>query len=118
MSSKRGQEHAYDYFSKLKNTVNERSEEVADPEGFMQDIDTTHSFLKSNLEALSQTYSGVTEKNWAKLNIRFTGLIDLKPNYEERIAVTTPLGKDELWSSANLNRHLCLLESLTPRKVC
>jgi len=45
-------QHAYDYFLKLKNTVNERSEEVADPEGFMQDVDTILSFLRSNLEAL------------------------------------------------------------------
>jgi len=51
------------------------------------------------------------------LNITFAGFIDLKPNYEERIAVVTPLGKDELWSSANLNRHLGLLESLNPRKT-
>jgi hypothetical protein len=54
----------------------------------------------------------MTEEKWTELKITFTGFIDLKPNYEERLAVATSLGVDELWSSANLYRHLLLLENL------
>ena len=57
-------------------------------------------------------------ENLTKLKIMFTGFIDLKPNSEERIAVTTSLGQSKLWSSANLYLQLHLLESLIPRTVC
>jgi hypothetical protein len=56
--------------------------------------------------------------SFTKLKITFTGFIDLKPNSEERIAATTSLGQNELWSLENLYRQLHLLESLIPRTVC
>ena len=60
----------------------------------------------------------MTEEHLNNWKITSTGFIDLKPNCEERIAVTASLGQNELWSSANLYRQLSLLESLVPRMVC
>jgi len=60
----------------------------------------------------------MTEGHLAKLKITFTGLMDLKPDSEERIAASTSSGQSELWSSANLYRHLHVLESIVPRTVC
>jgi hypothetical protein len=62
------------------------------------------------------TYSTMTEEKWTELNITFTGFIDLKPNYEDRVAVATSLGENEFWSSVNLYRHLLVLGNLF--KVC
>jgi hypothetical protein len=60
----------------------------------------------------------MTVENLIKLKITLACLIDLKPNYEERIVATISLGKNEFWSSENLHRQLRLLESLIPRTVC
>ena len=59
----------------------------------------------------------MTLESLTKLKITFTGYIALKPDSEKRIVATTSLGKDELWSSANLYRHLLVLENLIPRTV-
>ena len=59
----------------------------------------------------------MTAETLTKLKIVFTGFISLKPNSSERIAATTSLGENELWSSANLYRQLLVLETLIPRTV-
>jgi len=113
---------AYNSLLKLKKSiVYEESEQETDPnepapEGFEDQVDSMLSLLGSKLEGpQSLTFSSMTMENLTKLNIRFTGLIVLKHNSEERIAATTSLGQNELWSSANLYRQLHLLESLIPR---
>ncbi|KAH7910224.1 hypothetical protein BJ138DRAFT_1009256 [Hygrophoropsis aurantiaca] len=108
---------AYNSLLKLKrNIVHEESDEDPNesaPEGFERQVDKTLSLLGSKLEG-PKSYS-ITMENLTKLNITFTAFLYLKPNPEERIAATTSLGQNELWSSANLYRHLHLLESLIPR---
>ncbi|KAH9041973.1 hypothetical protein EDB85DRAFT_2233983, partial [Lactarius pseudohatsudake] len=42
--------------------------------------------------------------------------LSLKPGYEERAAVTSVLGKEKLWSSTNLHRHLEVLQNLVPKR--
>jgi hypothetical protein len=53
-----------------------------------------------------------------KLDVKLTGLIELKPDFEERVAATISLGQNELWSSVNFNRQLLLLGGLVSRTVC
>ena len=60
----------------------------------------------------------MTTEDLVKLKISFTGFLVLKGNADERVKTTTSLGKDCLWSSENLYRHLLLLEGLVPRTVC
>lgn len=45
----------------------------------------------------------------------FTGQLILKPNLNERVAATTSLRQNELWSSKNIYRQLLLLESIVPK---
>ena len=71
----------------------------------------TH-FLKS------LSFSNVDSDNLSKLNITFAGSISLKSDLDERIATTSSLKEDDLWSSNNLYRQLNLLESLVARSVC
>ncbi|KAG2370297.1 hypothetical protein BDR07DRAFT_1604129 [Suillus spraguei] len=40
-----------------------------------------------------------------EFNILFTGQLILKPNLDERVAATTFLGQNELWSSINMYRQ-------------
>jgi len=42
------------------------------------------------------------------------GLLDLKPNFEERAIAASRLGADKFWSSENLVRHLAVLNSVVP----
>jgi hypothetical protein len=46
-----------------------------------------------------------------RLNIVSSGFLDLKSGLLERAVATTSLGAHELWSSANLYRHLNLFEA-------
>ena len=41
----------------------------------------------------------------------------LKPSYAERAAMTSTLGKERFWSSANFHSHLEVLQSLVPMMV-
>ncbi|KIJ51002.1 hypothetical protein M422DRAFT_204014 [Sphaerobolus stellatus SS14] len=115
---------AYNSLLKLKKSiVYEESEEDSGadpnepaPEGFEQQVNTMLSLLGSRLEGpQSLTFSSMTLEDLTKLNITFAGTLSLKPNLEERIAATTSLGQDKLWSSPNMYRQLHLLESLIPR---
>ncbi|KAI9509432.1 hypothetical protein F5148DRAFT_1187990 [Russula earlei] len=109
---------AYNSLLKLKKSIvyEESDEEEGPSEDFDQQVDAMLSLLGSKLEGpQSLTFSSMTTEHLTKLKIISTGFIDLKPNFEERIAATAALGQSELWSSANLYRQLHLLESLVPR---
>lgn len=67
---------------------------------------------------ITHSLQSMTMENLTKLKITFAGLLYLKPNSNERIAVTMSLGQDQLWSFANLYSQLHLLESLISRTVC
>ena len=73
--------------------------------------------LSTNSLMQSLTFPSMTAETLTKLKITFTGFIALKPNSEQRILATKSLGENELWSSANLYRHLLVLETLIPRTV-
>jgi hypothetical protein len=77
----------------------------------MRRVSTTY-FLKS------LSFSNLDSDNLSKLNITFAGSISLKSDLDERIATTSSLKEDDLWSSKNLYRQLNLLESLVARSVC
>ena len=49
------------------------------------------------LTRLSQifSFSGMTKEDLSKLNIIYAGLLNLKGDYEDRMAVTVELGKTE-----------------------
>lgn len=57
----------------------------------------------------------MTEDDLFQFNIKFTGLLKLKADYNVRVAATKQLGKNEHWSSEGLYRHLCVLKKLIPR---
>ncbi|KAH8996836.1 hypothetical protein EDB92DRAFT_2036180 [Lactarius akahatsu] len=99
----------------------EDSEDTATEDDFVQQIDTTLSLLGSKLALQvggSRHFSHTDpEYIWTKLNITSAGFIILKPSPEERIAATTSLGQNELWSSANLYHHLHLLGNVVPQKT-
>ncbi|KAH8981792.1 hypothetical protein EDB86DRAFT_3130584 [Lactarius hatsudake] len=106
----------------LAEPANEDSNsDVASLDGLEQQIDTTLSLLGSKLELHIDGSQDIWQDIWTKLTITleitFAGFIVLKPNSEERIAATASLGQNELWSSANLHRHLHLLGNVIPRKT-
>ncbi|TDL20114.1 hypothetical protein BD410DRAFT_791190 [Rickenella mellea] len=53
----------------------------------------------------------MTAEDMGKLSITSIGSLCLKPNLEERLAATTDLGRNDLWSSTDLYRQLSFLES-------
>ncbi|KIL61510.1 hypothetical protein M378DRAFT_199504 [Amanita muscaria Koide BX008] len=59
------------------------------------------------------TFAGMTYKHMAQLNIRQSGFLKLKKDYESRVAMTKDFGKTEHWSSEGLYRHLCMLRKVT-----
>ncbi|KAH9002734.1 hypothetical protein EDB86DRAFT_3040806 [Lactarius hatsudake] len=65
-----------------------------------------------------QRFSCITSDHLYKFNIipEFRDQLTLKPGYEERAAVTSVLGKEKLWSSTNLHRHLEVLQNLVPKR--
>ncbi|KAH9042966.1 eukaryotic translation initiation factor eIF2A-domain-containing protein [Lactarius deliciosus] len=95
--------------------------DVASPDGLKQQIDTILSLLGSKLELSIDGSQDIWQDIWTKLTITLeitcAGFIVLKPISEERIAATASLGQNELWSSANLHRHLHLLGNVIPRKT-
>jgi hypothetical protein len=52
-----------------------------------------------------------------KRYILFDGFLQLEPKLEERIILTSSIGKDELWSSDTMYRHLTALEMLVANTV-
>ena len=58
----------------------------------------------------------MTDDHLAKFNIKPDGRLGiqlcLKPGHAERAAVTSTLGKERFWSSANFHSHLEVLQSL------
>jgi hypothetical protein len=73
------------------------------------------TFLTRLFQILS--FSGMTEEDLLKLNIIESGSLNLKGDYEDRMAATVELGKTEHWSSDGLYHHLCVLQKLVPRAV-
>jgi hypothetical protein len=51
------------------------------------------------------------------LNITCTGLLFLKSDNIQRVENSRYLGKNELWSSENMHRHLALLNKAVPTQV-
>ncbi|PPQ98006.1 hypothetical protein CVT26_003068 [Gymnopilus dilepis] len=115
---------AYEALRRLKSSfvsADEESDSEADPdapalEGFEDQVDAMLTMMGSRLGGpQSLSFSGMTAEDLVKLKILFTGFLVLKGNADERVKTTTSLGKDCLWSSENLYRHLLLLEGLVPR---
>ncbi|KIL63616.1 hypothetical protein M378DRAFT_164290 [Amanita muscaria Koide BX008] len=115
---------AYNAVSKLKETFS--YVESVNPEGALvpnDDFDQRVLEILAIFEARmkvpqSLSFSDVDNDNLSKLNITFAGSISLKSDLDERIATTSSLKEDDLWSSNNLYRQLNLLESLVARSVC
>ncbi len=118
---------AYNAVSKLKETFSYVEPEV-NPEGASvpnDDFDQRVLEILAIFEARmkvphSLSFSNVDNDNLSKLNIAFAGSISLKSKSDlnQRIATTSSLKEDDLWSSNNLYRQLNLLESLIARNVC
>lgn len=73
-----------------------------------------HDLPHHLLQALS--FSGMAEEVLSKLNIKLSGSLKLKSDYNVRVAATERLGMtSEHWSSEGLYRHLCVLQKLVPR---
>lgn len=60
----------------------------------------------------SLPFSGMTDDDLLKLNIKDGGSLKLKRNHKDKLAVTV-----KLWSSDGLYHHLCVLQKLIPRAV-
>ncbi|KAH8994628.1 hypothetical protein EDB92DRAFT_1850465 [Lactarius akahatsu] len=108
---------AIEYGLESEPPSGDSNSDVASLDGLEQQIDTTLSLLGSKLELQVEGSQDIWTKLTTTFEITFAGFIDLKPNSEERIAATTSLGQNELWSSANLHRHLHLLENVIPQKT-
>ncbi|KAF8323470.1 uncharacterized protein EI90DRAFT_3130339 [Cantharellus anzutake] len=63
------------------------------------------------------SFSGLTNDHLSKLNISPAGSLELKPKsvLAELAKKTQVVGKDDIWSSENLYRHLQRLETLVPK---
>lgn len=59
----------------------------------------------------------MSDEDLRKSNITGNGVLKMKEDYEERVAATVKLGKNEHWSSDGLYRHLCVLQKLVPKAV-
>jgi len=51
------------------------------------------------------------------MNIQKAGFLSLKPNAEERAEEMKLVGKDDVWSSANLYAHLQRIQTVILRPV-
>ncbi|KIL59052.1 hypothetical protein M378DRAFT_180985 [Amanita muscaria Koide BX008] len=114
---------AYNAVFKLKETFS--YVESVNPEGALvpnDDFDQRVLEILAIFEARmkvpqSLSFSNVDNDNLSKLNITFAGSISLKSDLDERIATTSSLKEDDLWSSNNLYRQLNVLESLVARST-
>ncbi|KAF8067907.1 hypothetical protein FPV67DRAFT_1416207 [Lyophyllum atratum] len=114
---------ALESLKKLRETVvsegfEENAEEDTDdaPDDFVEQIDRLIGTLGSKVEGpQSLSFSSITRDDLAKMNIVFTDVLWLKPNWEDRLSTTTSLGEGQLWTSENFYRQLHLLETLVPR---
>jgi hypothetical protein len=114
---------AYNAVLKLKETFS--YVESVNPEGALvpnDDFDQRVLEILAIFEARmkvpqSLSFSNVDNDNLSKLNITFAGSISLKSDLDERIASTSSLKEDDLWSSNNLYRQLNLLENLVARNT-
>ncbi|KDR80138.1 hypothetical protein GALMADRAFT_242390 [Galerina marginata CBS 339.88] len=59
--------------------------------------------------------SKISYENLLEMKITLSGVLSLKPNSMDRLAKTTSLAQNELWSSANLYRHLNYLDGTVPQ---
>ncbi|KAI9438756.1 hypothetical protein H4582DRAFT_196131 [Lactarius indigo] len=61
-------------------------------------------------------HSGITYERLADFNVTPHGRVELslKPGYEKRAAMTSVLGKEELWSSTHFHQHLEVLQDVVP----
>ncbi|TDL20111.1 hypothetical protein BD410DRAFT_791185 [Rickenella mellea] len=97
--------------------VSEESGEDA-KEGFEQEVNTMLSLLQSELildVPQSLKFYDMAERILDKFHISFTGSLSLKADVEDRLAATSSLGQNKLWSSTNLYQQLLLLEGHVPR---
>jgi len=79
----------------------------------LQVVITTHHSVQD------LSFSGLTNDHLSKLNISPAGFLELKPNsvLAEQAKKTQVVGKDDIWSSENLYRHLLRLQTLVPKSV-
>ncbi|KAG2064150.1 hypothetical protein BDR04DRAFT_1162883 [Suillus decipiens] len=98
-------QQAYNSLIKLRQYAVYETCEEGDPDddNYEEQIDSFFTFPSMNATDLTE------------FNILFTGQLILKPNLNERVAATTSLGQNELWSSKNIYRQLLLLESIVPK---
>jgi hypothetical protein len=64
-----------------------------------------------SLKSLSASGTAIDMDALTRLNIVSSGFLHLKSDFLERAVASTSLGANELWSSANLYRHLNLFEA-------
>jgi hypothetical protein len=76
------------------------------------DSPLTHPVKSQPFASSNVTYEDLTNLKIIRSDIQF---LVLEPNWEKRLSNATFRGKDELWSSANLYRHLAFLGSVDRR---
>lgn len=103
------------YFEEALSNVLQMLRSKLDGPQVRQPLLTSMTSLMPLFQIIS--FSCMTEEDLSKLNIIFGGSLNLKGDYEDRMAVTLELGKTEHWSSDDLYRHLCVLQKLIPREV-
>ncbi|PBK67682.1 hypothetical protein ARMSODRAFT_1020214 [Armillaria solidipes] len=119
---------AYDSLIELRKklqyeVVDEQVEDVesAKTDQFEEQLDKLLSLMEPRLQTKSPhsqsfSFSNVTlEILEDHLCIKQAANLRLKSEHPARIEKTTDLGKDKLWSSNNLHRHLNGLETLVPQ---
>ncbi|KAF8171151.1 hypothetical protein BJ912DRAFT_932919 [Pholiota molesta] len=108
--------HAHHCLVRLQKTLTEATEAGADraSDGFEHGLDAMISAVDLELDefqSLRAPGAAIDMDALTRLNIVSSGFLDLKSGLLERAMATTSLGAHELWSSANLYRHLNLFEA-------
>ncbi|CAA7260785.1 unnamed protein product [Cyclocybe aegerita] len=91
------------------------SSDVNEDKAFQQQLAKTQLMLRAKWEEIQLAESsGMNEED---LNIHSSGVLGVRKDYEERLAKSTGISEEELWSSENLYRHLKLLENRFSRTI-
>ncbi|KAF8175118.1 hypothetical protein BJ912DRAFT_38563 [Pholiota molesta] len=108
--------HAYHCLVRLKETLADARAADADgaADGFEHALDAMLSAVELELDefqSLRAPGAAIDMDALTRLNIVSSGFLDLKSGLLERAVATASLGAHELWSSANLYRHLNSFEA-------
>ncbi|KAF8171152.1 hypothetical protein BJ912DRAFT_1082497 [Pholiota molesta] len=108
--------HAHHCLVRLQKTLTEATEAGADraSDGFGHGLDAMISAVELELDefqSLRAPGAAIDMDALTRLNIASSGFLQLKSGLLERAVATASLGAHELWSSANLYRHLNSFEA-------